>query len=107
MTTLDLLEAPIVVEEDTVEVEFFATVLGLDYDNVYICEAAHLSDFALSSTPPGVDMANATLPELFDAWDAWALPTIKEHFGVELQSTNISFAELFDQIERARAKKAK
>lgn len=85
--------------------EFFRTILDLLFDECLVTDESMLSDFSSCGLPDEILDINASksLNEIYDAWDAWILPVIREKYKIDIEKTSIYLVDLFIAIEQ-RAK---
>ena len=86
-------------------IEFFRSVLGMDYCECIVTDESRLSDFASCGLPEDIADTTQNLQALYSAWDAWVVPAICSRYGLADMSTTILLVDLFEQIERRRLKR--
>ncbi len=79
-------------------IEFFSVIFNLSYMSCFVSDISELADFASHVWPE-----NKPLPSelsVFDyECDLIVLNRIKAHYGIELESTKITFVELFQLMQ--------
>lgn len=82
--------------------EFFRTVLDMNFDECLVTDESRLTDFSSCGLPDEIlDISPMkSFAQLYEAWDAWILPVIREKYKIDIEKTNIYLVDLFEAIEQ-------
>jgi hypothetical protein len=91
---------------EKIAVDFFQEILGMNYDEVLVCDSARLSDFSLAgdfcqelNLSTGLSVA-----QIYDAWDSAVLDKIERVYGFRPADTSISVYRLLQALQDSKAR---
>ena len=93
------------IESDSLFIDFFSRILGMEVADVLITDLSALGDFVGAGGFPEDGAQYPFYSDYVKAWDLWAIAKVQAEFGVTLERTTLPFVQLFPLLKEANNKR--